>query len=355
MSDLPTSPNLIKQTSDRSEIPFVSRFAESLNSLVPSSVSVVLAVSGGADSVALLHAWARSRVTHADRIIVATFDHQLRDDSAADAQFVVEVAAQLGLEFEVGTPKSPLSSREGRSLDGAARDARYAFLSEVARRNNAAFVATAHTANDQVETVLHRIMRGTGLQGLAGISPRRRLAEEIDLIRPMLSMNRAEVEAFLSSIGQEYRNDPTNGDSRFTRNRIRHQLLPTLRADFNPAVDLALRRLADLARSVSEEETRVIQELTAKVVRERTNEAVYFDRAELRLLGEYRVMSIIRSVIEQQGWPMRRIGMMHLTRIARLCHLERSTRITLPHEMVAFVSKRQGVVGINRPASQTEG
>ena len=354
MSDIPVPSNLTPPATNGRDVPFVSRFGESLNALVPSCVTVVLAVSGGADSLALLHGWARSRSAISDRLIVATFDHQLRDDSASDIQFVANVAARLGLVCEVGSPVTPLCSREGRSLEGAARDARYAFLIDVAKRHEAAYVATAHTADDQVETVLHRIMRGTGLQGLAGIRPSRPLAEGIDLIRPMLSLSRSEVEEFLLLIEQDYRIDPTNKDPRFTRNRIRHELLPTLRADFNPAVDLALRRLADLARSVSEEETRVNQGLTAKVVRERTNEAVYFDRAELQLLGEYRATSIIRSVIEQQGWPMRRFGMMHLTRIARLCHLERSTRITLPHEMVAFMSKRKGVVGIVRSESRRE-
>ena len=128
-------------------------------------------------------------------------------------------------------------------------------------------------------------MRGTGLQGLAGIKPKRALAEGIDLIRPMLELTRREVEEFLHLIGQEYCHDPTNAERRFTRNRIRHELLPLLRSDYNPMVDHALRRLAELARAASDEEARVIDQLMGKVVREQTENSVYFDRVELRLLG----------------------------------------------------------------------
>ncbi|MBX9652971.1 tRNA lysidine(34) synthetase TilS [bacterium] len=327
---------------------FVQRLKQRIDSLVPLPSRILLAISGGADSVALLRGWMMARKEFGDHLVVATFDHELRPESIEDVRFVCRLASELQIECEVGRPSVPLSSSGGRSLEGAARAARYDFLIEAARKHRVTHVATAHTASDQAETILHRIIRGTGLRGLAGIVPKRPLDSEIDLIRPMLELTREDVESFLEKIRQPFQIDSTNGDRRFTRNRIRHELLPQLRAEFNPMVGTALCQLAELARLASENEDRLIQGLISRVVRERTKHTVYFDRAELCLLGEYQATSLIRAVMEQQRWPLRRMGKTHLTRIARLCHLHRSTRISLPAGMFASLNRREGVVSIIR-------
>lgn len=327
---------------------FVERLKHGIDSLVPLPARILLAISGGADSVALLRGWLLARKEMGDQLIVATFDHELRSESMEDVRFVCHLATELNVECEVGRPAVPLCSAEGRSLEGAARAARYEFLVQTARKHRASFVVTAHTASDQAETILHRVIRGTGLKGLAGIKPKRSLDPNIELIRPMLGLTREEVEVFLGEIRQSFQNDLTNHDRRFTRNRIRRGLLPLLQSEFNPSVSTALCRLAELARQASEEEDRLIQGLIARVVRERNKHAVYFDRAELCLLGEYQATSLIRAVMEQQRWPMRRMGKTHLTRIAHLCHLHRSTRISLPSGMAASLNRREGVVSIVR-------
>ena len=150
----------------------------------------------------------------------------------ADADFVAELAASLGLPFDLGQwrPK-----RAGH-FESDARCARYAWLTEVARARGASAVAVGHTCDDQAETILHRIVRGTGLRGLAGIPSRRRLATDppIALVRPLLRVSHAAICEHLAALAQPFREDETNADRTRTRVRIRHDLLPKLVLDYNP-------------------------------------------------------------------------------------------------------------------------
>ena len=132
----------------------------------------------------------------------------------------------------------------------SARDVRYVYLQQVATEQHCGFVAVAHTADDQVETLLHHILRGTGLAGLRGMPAEREFGES-RLIRPLLTVRRADVEAYLTAIDQPFRSDATNAEERFTRNRIRHILLPLLRERFNPQVDAALLRLGEQAQDTT--------------------------------------------------------------------------------------------------------
>ena len=218
-----------------------------------SEITVLLAVSGGPDSVALLRAMSelKSKCGGAGRLIVGHFNHRLRPDSAEDAQFVAELSSQLKLPFYQGEADvARLAAFQGDGVEAAARAARYGFLQQTAERLGARYVATAHTADDQIETVLFNILRGTGLSGLAGMERARPLGSAVSLIRPWLAVRRSEVMTYLDMIGQTYRTDPTNAGSDFTRNRLRNELLPLLREKFNPEVDDALSRLSQLAGDV---------------------------------------------------------------------------------------------------------
>ena len=211
---------------------------------------VVLAVSGGADSVAMLRAavTAKRRAGGAGRLFVAHLNHGLRPDAAEDAAWLEALCRRLGLPIESAkTDVSQLAADQGDGLEAAARAARYDFLTQTAERLGARFVAVAHTADDQVETILHRLIRGTGLAGLAGMPRRRSLSPTVLLVRPLLAARRQDVLAYMQHIGQHFRHDTTNIDPRFTRNRLRHQLLPRLRSEFNIDVDAALVRLAEQA------------------------------------------------------------------------------------------------------------
>jgi tRNA(Ile)-lysidine synthase len=214
-------------------------------------VHVVLAVSGGADSVAMLRAAAatKQRAGGAGRLFAAHLNHAIRPtDALADETWLAALCERLKVHLEVGRRDvSALAAEQGDGLEAAARAARYKFLRESAERLGARFVAVAHTADDQVETVLHRLLRGTGVAGLAGIPRFRLLSPTVTLVRPLLTVHRADVLTYLAAIGQDYRTDSTNIDPRFTRNRLRHDLLPRLRTEYNVDVDDALLRLATQA------------------------------------------------------------------------------------------------------------
>jgi tRNA(Ile)-lysidine synthase len=208
---------------------------------------VAVAVSGGADSVALLRVLLELRQELGLVLSVAHFHHQIRGDEAdADRQFVNDLAHQFQLEFHSGSADAPAHARDHKlSLETAARDLRHKWFAELIRQGQADKIATAHTLDDQAETVLMRILRGTGVRGLAGIAPAQK---EKHLVRPLLGISRCEIEAYLDVIHQPWRVDSSNLDQGHTRNRVRHALLPLLEKDFNPAIRNTLADLAEMAR-----------------------------------------------------------------------------------------------------------
>jgi tRNA(Ile)-lysidine synthase len=182
-----------------------------------------------------------------DRLLVAHFDHRLRPESSQDARFVAELCRSLGVACTVEAWVREGLEPPRSGLEPSARQARYRFLCQVAERAGARYVATAHTADDQAETILHRIVRGAGLRGLAGIRSQRPLSPAVSLVRPLLSFGRAELRDYLDGLGQRSCHDETNFDQRRTRNRLRHGLLPRLAAEYNPQVASALVRLGQRA------------------------------------------------------------------------------------------------------------
>jgi tRNA(Ile)-lysidine synthase len=201
--------------------------------------TILVAVSGGADSVALLHLMSSLAEPWRIRLHVVHVDHQLRAGSTADAEFVRALAERFGLPFDVAT----VSVDRRGSLEAAARAARYAALESWAARVGAERIAVGHTADDQAETVLMRLVQGAGVRGLSGIAPVRGR-----IIRPLIELRRSALEAELRRAGLSWVEDETNRDPKFLRNRIRHELLPLLSDSYNPEVATALVRVAALAR-----------------------------------------------------------------------------------------------------------
>ncbi|MGL4463700.1 MAG: tRNA lysidine(34) synthetase TilS, partial [Planctomycetia bacterium] len=185
----------------------VDRFTAALRratsaSVCPPGSTVVAAVSGGADSVALAAGWRLLLQERGDALHIAHFDHRLRSDSEDDVRFVGDLASTWNVPFHCGSPESSLRDAPGGSLENAARRARYAFLGSVARSVGASVILTAHNRDDQIETVLHRVLRGAGWSGLAGIPAVRPLVRGVDLLRPMLAVPRTLVEGFLGELRQ---------------------------------------------------------------------------------------------------------------------------------------------------------
>ena len=204
----------------------------------------LIGVSGGRDSVALLHLLA----TRGHRLIVCHLDHALRAESRAEALFVEEMAGRLGCEF-VGRREN-VAARAKRmkcSIETAAREARYAFLAKVARARGVRRLFLAHHADDQVETFLFNLLRGSGAAGL-GAMRASSLRGDLEIVRPLLGVWRAEIDAYVAEHGLEFCEDPSNADRRHTRNRVRHEIVPLLADAFGREVRGALLRSAEILR-----------------------------------------------------------------------------------------------------------
>jgi tRNA(Ile)-lysidine synthase len=200
------------------------------------------AVSGGADSLALLHAMRTLAGPRGWRLAVVTVDHGLRSGSAADAAFVVDHAKALGLDARRNTLDAADLARHRRAgREGAARAARYEALWRAARELGCGWLATGHTLDDQAETVLLQLLRGAGPEGLAGMTVR-----SGQLLRPLLGVRRAETRACCAAVGVDWREDPTNDEPGPLRNRVRQRLLPLLE-ELRPGAALTLARTAGLA------------------------------------------------------------------------------------------------------------
>lgn len=212
-----------------------------------------VAVSGGADSVSLLRLLENLRNELGITLLVVHFDHMLRGaESDGDAEFVSELARARGLEFITAREDvSAAAAGKGWNVEDAARRLRYAFFDRVLSEKQASCIAIAHTADDQAETVLGRIMRGTGLTGLAGIRPIVESPCGGALVRPLLNFRGRELREYLRAQGQEWREDSTNLDPRRLRVRLRAEILPTIESDLSPAI---VEHLGDLARFAREEE-----------------------------------------------------------------------------------------------------
>jgi tRNA(Ile)-lysidine synthase len=212
-----------------------------------------VAVSGGADSVALLRTLMEFRAELGLVLAVVHFNHKLRGlESEEDERFVTELARVYDLPLHRAEADTKTFAREkALSIEAAARELRYAFFGKLIKDGVLDKVATAHTLDDQAETVLLRIIRGTGTSGLAGILPRLKAGEGA-IVRPLLQTRRAEIVAYLKQIGLEWREDSTNTETVFTRNRLRHELLPQIAGSFNPEIVDSLASLAEIARAEDE-------------------------------------------------------------------------------------------------------
>lgn len=218
--------------------------------LFPAGSTVVVGVSGGADSLALLHALASLRKRLGVQVAAATLDHGLRGAAGAeDAAYAVRMAEQWNVPVTAGqVDVRGEAARTKRGIEETARDLRYRFLAQVAADHGTSRVAVAHHAGDQAETVLLHLFRGAGLNGLAGMRVAARLPEyEIVLLRPLLAVTRREIEAYCASHQIAAREDASNADTQLARNWLRHTVLPLIETRFPGAP----RALSDLAESAA--------------------------------------------------------------------------------------------------------
>jgi tRNA(Ile)-lysidine synthase len=286
--------------------------AEAMDRLLPEWAAApgIVAVSGGADSVALLTTLRDHRPS------VAHVNHALRgDESDADERFVRELSERFAVPCRV-LRIDMAREAAGENLEAAARALRYRWFAELAVELGAGWIATGHTADDQAETVLHRLIRGTGLQGLRGIAPIRR-DEPVPVVRPLLGATRAEVVAHLAELRQPYRTDSSNADPRFTRNRIRSELLPLLKT-FGADVVQSLGRTAAQAEEFFEEQRIAGERLLNEAELPASADVVTLDAGKLDALGEPAIRLLLRTLWARKGWSTAAMTFAHWDRLAKI-------------------------------------
>ncbi|MFH1198817.1 MAG: tRNA lysidine(34) synthetase TilS [Candidatus Omnitrophota bacterium] len=270
---------------------------------------VVAGVSGGPDSVALLYLLNDLKKVLGLKLYVAHLDHMLRRGSSKDAEFVKKLAQKLGLPAIIGQINVKRIAQKG-SIEEIARNARLGFLFRVAKENKARKIALAHNMDDQAETVLMRILRGSGLYGLAGILPKRKLCG-FEIVRPLIEISRKEIEAFLRRKKISVRIDPSNLQDIYFRNKIRNKLLPLLQKEYNKNIKEVLANMGQSA-GFDYDYLAQIAESKSKGMRKRLSIAKLLKmHPALRRL-------IIRQAIKNAQGSTRRINFQHIKEIEDL-------------------------------------
>ncbi|MBA2116025.1 tRNA lysidine(34) synthetase TilS [Bremerella alba] len=282
----------------------------------------LIAVSGGADSMALLRLMVEaSDQQNREKLWVVHVNHGLRGQASGDdLQFVVESAERLGLKYRTRSLSAgvlaPGQTDDG--LEAAARAARYGFFEEVALEVGARYLVTAHHQDDQVETVLHRILRGTSVSGLQGIAKARQWLPGVGLVRPLLPFMRHEIVNYLHEIDQPWREDATNAGHEFTRNKIRNDLLPKLREAFGDQVDQSLSRLSSQATECQAVIDDLVDDLLDSSVAIADSKTVQIDLGKLNKIRPYLVRELLVRIWQIQKWPRQDMTQLHWQKLSDL-------------------------------------
>ncbi len=297
---------------------------------------VVVGVSGGPDSLCLVHLLRELEDDYRLKLHLAHLNHRLRGEEAeADAAFVEELAEKWGLPATIeGENVRAYAQAAHLSLKEAARRLRYSFLVRVAKEMGASCIAVGHNADDQVETIVMHWLRGAALAGLRGMLPKT-LYEGTWLVRPLLEVTRAEIESYCESHDLKYRFDRSNLDLTYHRNRIRHELLPLLE-EYNPRLRQTLRRSAEiLAHDYAYIESQV-RKAWAEIAQE-SDEAISFELEGWRILSPSLQCYILRKAIHRLRRSLRNINWVHIEE-ALSASLEKpaGTKVTLPRNLYLF-------------------
>lgn len=292
---------------------------------VGANSSLVVAVSGGADSVSLLDACVRlsERGKLPVKIFAAHLNHQLRgEESDGDEAYVRQLSAELGIECLIERiAVADFASAEKRNLEATARRLRYEFLARAAENFGTTFVCTAHTMDDQAETILMRLLRGTGAEGMRGIRHVSQISETARLIRPMLTVTRAEVLAHCARYKLEFRQDSSNLSSELTRNRIRQELVPLLQS-FNRRSNETLIRFAEL---ITDDD-----DCLRQIAVEALAEARAGNTLDAKLLKKYHPSiqrRVLRLWLEESRGSLLRIEAVHISALESLILREHGGRV----------------------------
>jgi tRNA(Ile)-lysidine synthase len=298
----------------------------SFHNMIGPGERIVVAVSGGADSVCLLDILFVLRKEFESELVVAHFDHGLRpDDDDAETRFVRSLAEFYGLRFVVQQAHSPVGSERGFSEERA-REFRYRFFYQVLEDTYSSKIAVGHNLNDQAETVVMRLLRGSGPSGLGGIPPIR----EDRIIRPLIELKRIEIENYLNTRGLKYITDPTNFDKNHLRNKVRLELIPMLEG-YQPKLVENLGKTAEIMRQDEEWFRKKAEGWLSKNVKSSDGGCILIDTDRLKGLPRGLRNRVIRYLIEMAGGSLREVSVGHISSINKLSESTRAhSRVDLP-------------------------
>lgn len=304
-------------------------FHRAAGSLLEGRSVAVVAVSGGGDSVALLHLMTRLSPMLRPQLVVAHLDHGLRRGSGADRRFVEKLSASLGLPVIVASRDVRAERRKDESLEEAARRVRRAFLTAAAEKAGADAIATGHTQDDQAETILMRLARGAGPSALAAMQP----AGPGPFIKPLLGLERAALRAWLHRRGLTFRDDPSNESLAHDRNRVRRLVIPVLATALNPA---AARHLVEAAARLREDalfldaQARALYEGIAR----RRGAVLKLDANALAALPHPLAARVARIALEAAGCDSRKVSTRHVEAMLKAASGRAGTSVDLPGRIV---------------------
>ncbi len=315
---MPTSP------SGSSRPGFVTKVAGTLTAyrMIDPGDSILVAASGGPDSTALLHALFQIAAQRGIPLAAAHIHHGLRGERAdRDADFAARQASLLDIGFFSERLDVPGYRRRYRlSTEEAARRLRYEALQRIADCHGFSKIAVGHHADDSAESILMFLLRGSGPRGLGGVMPKRGA-----IIRPLIERRREEILAYLSREGIPFTVDETNADTRFLRNRIRHELIPQLAAGYNPNLVQTLLRLADIVRADDRWLETLAEPLFAEALASRTDEQIVLSVPRVSALPEAAGRRVIRRALQEMNGDLKRIGFRHIEAICRLLSAQKGS------------------------------
>jgi tRNA(Ile)-lysidine synthase len=318
--------------------------------LIEAGQKVLVAVSGGPDSVCLLYILYKVQTDLNITLHVAHLNHQLRgEESDADACYVAELARKLGIPAMIEKRDVKAYQTEHRlSLEEAAREIRYGFLAETAKEIGAERVAVGHTLNDQVETILLHIIRGTGIQGLLGLRPchtMQFLGRGLTVIRPLLGIGREETEKYCSEIQLSPCLDTSNLSLSMLRNRVRHELLPFLQS-YNPSIFSSLLRISHIAR----DELVFLDDESSKVwkdVAQRQQNIIIFNKRLFKALAPALQRHLLRRAIDELLGTLKDIETRHIEEVLESLDKPAGRRIALPEGLTFSIDYDRYLLGFN--------
>ena len=309
--------------------------------LIENGDKIVIGVSGGPDSIALLNVLLeikKDKIIDFD-MVVCHINHMIRQEANDDEEYVLNFCKKYNIEFYARRIEIEKIAKESKiGTEEAGRNARYEFFNEILERTSSNKIATAHTSNDNAETVLMNIIRGSGTSGLKGID-----AKRDNLIRPLIECNRYEIEKYCEENKLDPRIDKTNFENIYTRNKVRNMLIPYIKENFNPNIIEGINRLSDLSKQENEYLERETEKAYRKILINAKNDEIILDLNQFNLQETVIKSRLVLYTINILFGTRSGIEKKHIEDIIKLCSNNIGNKFLIPNKKVKVLVKNRKI------------